>query len=327
MTKVSGFGKFFLGLAVGSLFLSGSAIAVNKFVATNTPEKGYLLCANNKTKAVTFPNKLTCPPGTTALDLGAVKGVEGPMGPAGVNGLPGLAGLPGLNGANGANGLTGPAGPQGVEGPRGPQGVDGPQGPAGKDGKDGKDGENGKDGKDGKDGSVTIIPAANYTSDSAIKPGDVGSFTNPVKLGQTRSLNNFQYTITSVIFPNDVAICSIGGGYDSGCKTNSENIGTVDAASKDSWITLNLAITNLSDETRYVNKDLDYFLVLNSGELTRQAYNSLKSLSDMQLIKNGKGEATISFRVPKGSNLSTLVFIIRSPWLDFTTQDNHFALK
>jgi hypothetical protein len=61
-------------------------VAYNKYVSDNTPEGGYLLCANNKTKAVTFPNKLSCPSGTTALDLGGVAGepgAEGPEGPAG----------------------------------------------------------------------------------------------------------------------------------------------------------------------------------------------------------------------------------------------------
>ena len=88
--KISGSGKFVIGLIVGAFFLSGSAIAVNKYVATNSPEKGYLLCANKKTGAVTFPNKLVCPAGTTALDLGAVTGIEGPAGPAGLNGANGL---------------------------------------------------------------------------------------------------------------------------------------------------------------------------------------------------------------------------------------------
>ena len=319
--KISGSGKFVIGLVIGAFFLSGSAIAVNKYVATNSPEKGYLLCANKKTGAVTFPNKLVCPAGTTALDLGAVTGIEGPAGPAGLNGAngsPGLAGLPGLNGANGANGLTGPQGPVGPQGPEGPEG---PQGPAGNDGADGKAGA------DGKDGSVTIIPATNYTSDSAIKAGDVASLTNPVKLGQMRALNNFQYVINSVVFPNDTAICTAGGSGITGCKTDSEYKGIVDSASKDSWITLNVTVTNLSNETRSANKDLSFYLVLNSGELIGRDYTTLKEIPYVELIKNGKGEATISFRVPKGQNLSTLIFIIRSPWLDYTTQDNHFALK
>ena len=314
-TDISGFGKFILGLMVGSLFLSSSAIAVNKYIATNTPEKGYLLCANNKTKVVTFPNKLTCPSGTTALDLGAVTGVAGPAGPAGINGangLAGVAGLPGLNGANGTNGLTGPQGPQGPQGPEGPEG---PEGPAG------------KDGRDGKDGSVTIIPATNYSSDSAIKSGDIASLTNPVKLGQTRSLNSFQYTINSVTYPNDSIICTTSQGFSTGCKTDSEYRGIVDTSSKDSWITLNVSVTNLSSETRYANRDLSFYLVLNSGEVIGDLYSSLKEVSSLQLIKNGKGEATISFRVPKGQNLNTLILIVRSPWLDYSYQDNHFALK
>jgi hypothetical protein len=322
--KISGMGKFIVGLTFGAFFLSGSAIAVNNYIATNTPDKGYLLCANKKSGAVTFPNKLICPAGTTALDLGAVTGVEGPAGPAGLNGangLPGLAGLPGLNGANGSNGLTGPQGPAGPQGPEGPEGPQGPVGPAGKDGADGKAG------LDGKDGSVTIIPATNYTSDKAIKPGDVASLTNPVKLGQVRALNNFQFVINSVIFPNDTAICSATSGGITGCKADSEGNGYVDSSSKDTWLTLNLSLTNLSNETRYAIKDLSFHLVLNSGELVRDGYTGLKDISYMELIKNGKGEGTTSFRIPKGQNLNNLIFIIRSPWLDYSTQDNHFALK
>lgn len=94
----SGAGKFLTGIIVGAVVFSGSAIALNNYVSDNTPENGYLLCANIKTKAVTFPNKLSCPSGTTALDLGAVTGVEGPEGPQGLQGN------------------TGPQGPQGPAG-------------------------------------------------------------------------------------------------------------------------------------------------------------------------------------------------------------------
>jgi len=95
LSKFSGTSKFVAGVVVGAILFSGSAIALNNYVSDNTPENGYLLCANLKTKAVTFPNKLSCPAGTKALDMGAVTGVEGP------------------------------------EGPQGPQGYTGPQGPAG----------------------------------------------------------------------------------------------------------------------------------------------------------------------------------------------------
>lgn len=81
--------KFPAGVLVGLLLFSGSAMAFNNYVSDNTPANGYLLCANNKTKVVTFPNKSTCPVGTKALDLGAVTGVEGPEGPAGPSGKPG----------------------------------------------------------------------------------------------------------------------------------------------------------------------------------------------------------------------------------------------
>jgi hypothetical protein len=68
--------KLILFLIVGATLLSGSAIAAQIYLSDNTPEKGYLLCANNKTKAVTYPKKLSCPPGSTALDLGAISGLN-----------------------------------------------------------------------------------------------------------------------------------------------------------------------------------------------------------------------------------------------------------
>lgn len=63
-------------LSIFSLVLiSGVAIANQLVVSNNSPEGGYLLCANKKSKVVTFPGKLICPPGTNALDLGAITGV------------------------------------------------------------------------------------------------------------------------------------------------------------------------------------------------------------------------------------------------------------
>jgi hypothetical protein len=98
--KWSDSGKFFLGGMVALLVFGGPAIALNDYVSDNTPENGYLLCANKKTKAVTFPNKLSCPSGTTALDLGAVTGVEGPEGPMGPQGYSGPQGPAGPAGSS-----------------------------------------------------------------------------------------------------------------------------------------------------------------------------------------------------------------------------------
>ena len=66
--------KLTVFLTVGAALFGGSAVAAQVYFSDNTPEKGYLLCANNKTKAVTYPKKLSCPTGTTALDLGALSG-------------------------------------------------------------------------------------------------------------------------------------------------------------------------------------------------------------------------------------------------------------
>jgi hypothetical protein len=100
--QFSGASKFLAGIVIGGVLFSGSAIALNNYVSDNTPENGYLLCANLKTKAVTFPNKLSCPSGTKALDMGAVTGVEGPEGPMGPQGF------------TGAQGPQGPAAPNAI---------------------------------------------------------------------------------------------------------------------------------------------------------------------------------------------------------------------
>jgi len=99
--------KFLVGLAVGAILFSSSAVAYINYVSDNTPEGGYLLCANLKTKVVTFPNKLSCPSGTKALDMGAATGMEGPMGSDGPMGPQGFSG---------AQGMTGPVGPKGADG-------------------------------------------------------------------------------------------------------------------------------------------------------------------------------------------------------------------
>ena len=106
--------NFVVGFVIGAVLFSGSAYAVSNYVSDNTPENGYLLCANKSTKAVTFPNKLSCPSGTIALDMGAATGIDG---------VDGVDGSDGTNGYNGINGLTGPAGPAGPAGKDGSQGV------------------------------------------------------------------------------------------------------------------------------------------------------------------------------------------------------------
>lgn len=81
--------RFIAGFVLGSLVFGTAAYSVN---VDNTPEGGYLLCYNTKTKAVTFPGKLSCPSGTKGLELGAsgfdgVDGVDGRDGRDGVDGF------------------------------------------------------------------------------------------------------------------------------------------------------------------------------------------------------------------------------------------------
>jgi hypothetical protein len=119
--------RFIAGFVLGSLVFGTAAYSVN---VSNTPESGYLLCYNTKTKTVTFPGKLSCPSGTKALEIGA-------QGEPGYDGIDGSDGYNGLTGPQGVKGDTGATGPQGV---KGDTGATGPQGARGIQGLDGKDG-------------------------------------------------------------------------------------------------------------------------------------------------------------------------------------------
>ena len=84
---------FIAGLTLGLLFVGTAAYSFN---VDNTPTGGYLLCANKKTKVVTFPNKLSCPSGNTSLSMGA-------------SGLDGNDGADGMDGSDGTPGKTAPS--------------------------------------------------------------------------------------------------------------------------------------------------------------------------------------------------------------------------
>jgi len=89
--------KYIVGFLAGSIIFGGGAYALT---VANTPETGYLVCVNAKTKVVTYPGTLKCPKGNKVLQLGAQ----------------GLQGLPGPTGAPGASGVAGPSGSPGTPG-------------------------------------------------------------------------------------------------------------------------------------------------------------------------------------------------------------------
>jgi len=114
--------RFTIGFIVGSIVFGSSAFATTTILATNTPDGGYLLCFNSKTKAVTYPGKLSCPTGTKALDLGAGWGEAGADGLQGPQGIQGIPGIQGVKGDTGPQGLTGNTGAQGARGATGAPG-------------------------------------------------------------------------------------------------------------------------------------------------------------------------------------------------------------
>ena len=107
--------RFVIGLVAGMLLTGSVAYSANLF---NTPETGYLLCVNQKTKLVTYPATQKCPTGSSKLILGA----QGPRGLEGASGEIGPQGIPGIEGPKGEMGIAGPPGPVGQTGPQGPAG-------------------------------------------------------------------------------------------------------------------------------------------------------------------------------------------------------------
>jgi len=116
--------KFISGLVIGLVLAGGTAYSANLF---NTPEAGYLLCIDKKTKVVTYPATQKCPTGTNRLVLGAKGakgeiGLTGEQGLQGIQGIQGLPGLPGKDGKDGINGLPGSPGGSGAPGANGQPG-------------------------------------------------------------------------------------------------------------------------------------------------------------------------------------------------------------
>jgi hypothetical protein len=124
LRKVISRGRFIIGLIIGIVLTGSVAYSANIF---NTPETGYLLCVNQKTKIITYPATQKCPSGTSKLILGA-------RGAQGTQGIQGEKGEKGDLGPQGIQGITGEMGPQGERGLTGPQGIQGPQGVAGANG-------------------------------------------------------------------------------------------------------------------------------------------------------------------------------------------------
>ena len=107
--------RFITGFLLSALLFGTAAFAVD---AVNTPENGYVLCINNKTKVVTLPGKANCPKGNTRLLLGA-QGIQGVKGDTGAQGVKGDTGATGAQGVKGDTGATGAQGPKGDTGPAG----------------------------------------------------------------------------------------------------------------------------------------------------------------------------------------------------------------
>ena len=107
-----------IGVVAGMFLTASASYGVS---VVNTPNTGYVICANSKTGVLSYTGKLLCLDGAKALTLGT----QGPF--SDVKALK-------------AQGAQGPQGPQGAQGPQGPQGAQGPQGPQGPQGAQGPQG-------------------------------------------------------------------------------------------------------------------------------------------------------------------------------------------
>ena len=88
MWKVIKSSRILIGFVIGVAVSGATAYGIG---VGNTPETGYLLCANSSTKVVTFNGTLKCPSGSVRLELGG-KGATGATGTRGSTGETGPAG-------------------------------------------------------------------------------------------------------------------------------------------------------------------------------------------------------------------------------------------
>ena len=187
-------------LLIFALFIGGVGAQASGIL--NTPEGGYLVCVDSKTKVVTHPGTSSCPKGSKKLVLGA----------QGATGLTGAAGIPGKDGMNGKDGKTlwngvkdpeytwgapgdmfinsvtktlfGPknldgtwpagvsmVGPKGDQGPIGLTGATGAQGPSGGSGPAGPTGATGVSGMKITEQSICGSDGTSLCKIGAIGPG------------------------------------------------------------------------------------------------------------------------------------------------------------
>ena len=65
--------RFISGFIVASLIFGFSAFAVN---VNNTPQGGYLVCVNNKTRVMTYPGTLKCPSGHSQIEIPGISNIN-----------------------------------------------------------------------------------------------------------------------------------------------------------------------------------------------------------------------------------------------------------
>ena len=191
LTSVFG-NKVTLLLFIFAIFIGGVAAQASGIL--NTPEGGYLVCVDSKTKVVTHPGTSNCAKGTKKLVLGA-QGATGLMGAAG---LPGRDGMDGKDGKTLWSGVKDPEGTWGSAGDMfinsvtktlfGPKNLDGTwpagvslvgpkgdQGPIGLTGATGASGASGASGATGASGvKITELSICGIGGTSLCKNGAIG---------------------------------------------------------------------------------------------------------------------------------------------------------
>lgn len=158
----------------------------------------------------------------------------------------------------------------------------------------------------------------------------VGTMSNPVPVGGSLTVGNFNYQVKGIEFGLDGEICDTNP-FNDGCTLDDNFESIVDPNAKFNWAAVTLSATNKSNK---VAKPASLFLttfslVLPNGQLLKSEIFALgeNDFSQVEVIPGGSGSGRIFFQIPKTiKNLKSLI-VIRDESSLFGSKDYYFRLE
>ena len=157
----------------------------------------------------------------------------------------------------------------------------------------------------------------------------LGSISLPVPMGSSIKVGDLTYSIKSIDFSVDAAVCA-GNRFNDGCGYDADLNPVVDPASKISWAAVNFSVGNSSMEIQTPDSYLTRFnLVFSSGQLLQNStfIAGYPLLTDLQILPGGVAAGAILFEIPKSASSLKNILVIRNTNSIFNSGDYYFQLN